>query len=503
MPSLVRNITSEASIGYGVNVLEVLPPGVISGGVDVVVGIVGDFPWGPVNTVTEINTAGEFFATFCPTVFDAADDYPAMDALLNKAFPAGMKVVRIAPSGVAQATASKTFQDNDPANSVVVTANYPGALGNSIYIEWSENADDATARDATVTIGTTYSVTYPAVATMVDAALVVTDPSDPYVTFSKHASGDEVPAVAAAAALVGGVDGTAVAGDYVGSISSNVGIRRFYADGAETDILFVASCPSGLIATVNTGLEAYANDTNNGMVVLSTPASQSSSTAKTYVASYRDDRIVYGWPRVKTTNGFDPAQAEITVDPNSFLAALIASTSPWLSPGGPRNSRAALKGITALESGNDSTTRDTMDAMTAKGICVIAFANGEAIVRNAVTTSLTSGLEKIRRRRTTDYLAKAIANRLQEYVETPLDLDLTAGTLGPNTSAEISEIASFLENQKRLGHIKAYAVDPFGSATALDIAAGIWTIAISVTTFSDQDSIVLKHNVGDAVVVAS
>lgn len=501
MGSLVRRISSEGSAGYGVNILEVLPPGQIRSAGSTVVGIVGDFPWGPVSVLTEINTAGEFFSTFCPPAFNSAGSYAAMDALLNKAFPAGMQVCRIVPTSVAQATAAKTYQDNDPANSVTVTAKYPGALGNSISVAWVENADDATARDAVVTIGTTYSVTYEAVATMSGGALVVADPGDPYVTFSKHASGDEVPAVAAASALTGGADGTAVAGDYVGSSTSAVGIRLFYADSVQTDVLFVASCPSGLIATVNTGLEAYATDTSKGVVVLSVPASQSEATAKTYVVDYRSDRIVYPYPRVKTTDFYDTTAPTITVDPNSFVAALISATDPWISPGGPRASRAALAGITGLEAASIST--GGYDALTDAGICAIAMFDGSAIVRGAVTTSITSGLEKIRRRRTADYLEKAIANRLQEYVETPLDLDLTTQALGPNTAAEIGEITAFLANEKLKQHIKDYAVDPWGSATALDIAAGIWTIAIAVTTYSDQDQIILRFNVGDGVVTSS
>jgi hypothetical protein len=46
-------------------------------------------------------------------------------------------------------------------------------------------------------------------------------------------------------------------------------------------------------------------------------------------------------------------------------------------------------------------------------------------------------------------------------------------------------------------------VDPWGSATLLDIQAGRWTIAISIQLFSDQDEIVLKANVGDSVVIAA
>jgi hypothetical protein len=499
MGGLIRNVSGESGIGYGVNKWELVPPGQIRAGGAVVVGIVGDFPWGPVNTLTEVNTVAEFNSYFCPDAFDAADTYPAMDALLNKTFPAGMLVCRIAPTSVARTTASKTFQDGagTPANSVTVTANYPGLLGNSISITWAVNADNASARDATVTIGTGYSATYENVAVESGGAVTVTDPEDPYVTFSKYSGATTAPAAVAATALTGGADGTAQASDYVGSTSSSVGIRKYYAEAVEVDVLFVASCPSGLIDTVNTGLEAFATDTDKGMVVLCTPASQTEATAKTYVASYRDDRIVYCYPRVKTTNGFSDDQEEITVDGNSFMAALLAATDAWLSPGGPRASRNALKGITGLE--NEDISRSGYDQLAAKGIAAFRFLGSDVILSKGVTTSLTSGLEKIRRRRSTDYWINAISERMQEYVEQPLDLTLSSQALGPITGAQIGEIVSFLEDEKTKNHLAAYSVDPWGSATENDIDAGRWTIAIAITTYSDQDEIVLKANVGDSV----
>jgi hypothetical protein len=85
-----------------------------------------------------------------------------------------------------------------------------------------------------------------------------------------------------------------VAGDYVGSSSSAVGIRLFYADAVEPDVLFVASCPSGLIATVNTGLKAFAADTDKGVVVLSTPASQTEAQIKDFIESLGYERAGAG-----------------------------------------------------------------------------------------------------------------------------------------------------------------------------------------------------------------
>jgi len=498
MGTLIRRVSGTSSVGYGVNVLELLPPGQIRAGGLSVVGVVGDFPWGPLG-ITEISTPAELFATFCPAPFDAAGGYTAMRAFLGKTFPSGMLVCRIPAASAA--TAALTYDDASAGDSVTVTAKYQGVLGNSISVAWSVNADSATARDATVTIGTGYSVLYESVATIVSTALVVTDPGDPYVTFSKASGATLVPAAAAAAALAGGANGTATAANYVGTSSSIVGIRKFYPDSIAVDVLFVAECPSDILDAVNTGLKAFATDTMKGMVVLSTVNGQTVASAKTYVGSYRSDRCVYAYPRVLCTDGYDPALAEIEVDGNAYAAACIVNCDPWKSPGGAEGAQ-FLTGITGLE--NEDLTAGDMDALNAKGITPFAMITslGGAILRKAVTTSLTSGLTKIRRRRTTDYLMNAIAERGQFYSERAFDGSFANQTLGPISGGYISEIGSFLNNEQALGHIASFGVDAFSAATQLDLDAGRWTVAIAVRTFSDMDEIVLSHTIGDSVTTA-
>ena len=56
MGTLIRRVSGTSGVGYGVNILELLPPGQIRAGGLATVGVVGDFPWGPTNVVTEIAT---------------------------------------------------------------------------------------------------------------------------------------------------------------------------------------------------------------------------------------------------------------------------------------------------------------------------------------------------------------------------------------------------------------------------------------------------------------
>ncbi len=278
MSSLVQRISAYTESKYGVSILELDPPAGVRASTSRVVGVVADLPWGPVNQLVDVGAMGELFDAFAPGHFTGHGDYPALRAFINKRFGA-LKVCRIAATDAA--TAALTFEDASEGDSVVCTARYPGAAGNQVRVTWSVNADVAGARDATVTVGTTYSKTYPAVATKPASTLIVTDPGDPFVTFEKASMATLVPAAVSATSLTGGADGTAVAADYVGSDVADAGIRRFYGDAVDVGVLFVAECPSALVAAVNAGLLAYATATDKGLTVLCSVPGQAKTAAKT------------------------------------------------------------------------------------------------------------------------------------------------------------------------------------------------------------------------------
>jgi hypothetical protein len=490
MGSLVNQITALSAAFYGVNILELSPPGGVRGSGTSVVAIVGNLPWGPVDTITEISSPAELYSTFAPLVFGRLDvTYPALRAFINKTFPATIRVVRISPTS--QATATRVFDDASSGDSVTVTARSPGLLGNSISVAWTANVLDATARDATVTIGTTYSVTYKAVATIVSTVLVVTDPGDPYVSFAKASGATLVPVAIAATALATGADGTAVAGEYTSAIDLFAGASAIWNVG------FVAEIESGLLDTVNAYLKTFEDANKRNMWILSTVASQSVSTAKTYAASYRSDRLMYCWPKVKTVNAYDPDRAEITVDGNSFAAVALASVAPEQSPGGNPGAQ-FLRGITAIE--QDATTAQLKE-LGEFGITpwFMSDAHEGAILHDAVTTSLTAGLTQVFRRRMTDYLVKSIGDYLQRFVGELLDVDLVNRRLGAVTTPEVGQVRQFLSDLEVNNRIRDYSVDPFGSNTQSNIDAGQFIILVAVKLYSVQRQIVLLAQIGETV----
>lgn len=504
MASLVNTISNILQAFYGVNILEQAPAGDVQGASTSIVGTVADLPWGPVDTVTPIGSAQELFDTFAPAAFGQeaqAASHPALLAFVNKTFPATLKIVRVAPTGAA--TAAQTYDDVGAVDSVDVTAAHPGLLGNRLTVEWTVNADNAADRDATVRItGTTYEVLYAAVATAVP--LAVTDPGDPFATFSAAGAFAAVPVAAAAAPLLGGLDGTAVIADYLGTPSTNTrGLEGYTAAGEAVDVLFGAEVPQALVATWNAGLRAWAILNDRAFGVLSTDSAITTPAAAiTDVASFRDDRLAYLWPRVKTINTFDPDRAETVVDGNAFAAVAIASVPPEVSPGGAPGS-AFLKGITGQDHAGASAV--TNKAMNAAGI--VPWFNSTAlegyILHRGLTTTLTAGLTKIFRRRMTDFLMDSIAASAERFIGTLLDLDLPNKGLGANTGLQKGLWDDFLATLVTDQRVSGYSIDAFTANTQVNIDAGQWRVIIAVKLFSAQEEIVFLADIGETVEIVT
>lgn len=504
MAGLIRQIATLASASYGVNILDEQPPGAVVGVGTNVVGVVVDLPWGAVNTPTFISISAELFETFAPVAFGdpALNAFQGLKAFLGKTFPAGIWVNRIAATG--QAVAAFAFQAT-ASDSVDATARHPGTLGNAVSVAWVVNADDVDARDAIVTVNGV-STTYLAVTTET-GGLQLTDPGDPFVGFALASGATEVPDAIAATPLAGGLDGTAVALDYTGSVSSDVGIRQFYGESFLLNVLFVAECPTALVDAVNTSIKAYATDNDKGMALLCSTSGQTKADAKTYVATNNldDDRLVFSWPYVNITNTFDSALGLAAVDPNSFIAAAIATQPPDDSPGGAAG-LAQFEGIVSLVDSSANTT--DLQQMNAAGVAPISrWPKGGFFLHRGVTTDITAGLTRIVRRRMADFIEDSIGLRLIEFLEKKLDIDLAGQSLGPVTSVEVGEIEQFLQglqDDNRINgtdQVPGYAVDPFSANTQTIIDSGEWRIKTAVKLWSSQDVIVFLATIGETVTI--
>jgi len=500
MASLIHQIDSITAARYGVNILEQRPPGEVQGESANVVCSVGDFPWGPVDSVTLITSPAEFFDLFAPGAFGRLDqDYPALLSYINKTFPSAMKVVRTANTGAA--SSAGTFDDGAATASVDVAARYPGAKGNEIEIEWIANATDPSARDMRIKVGA-YDRTY---SNVVTAALVTTDPGDPFVTVAANVAQVDVPAVAALAALTGGLDGSPAIGDYLGTPGVGRGLEEFAAAGEDADVIFGAEIPQPLVAGWNAGLLAFQEANEKGMAILSTDSAITTKAgAIADVVAYRKDRQVYPWPRVQTVNTYDPDRATVVVDGASFAAVAVASVPPEVSPGGAPGAP-FLSGITGLDPAAETINSTGYKALNDAGIA--PFFNSTAlqgfIIHRGFTTSLVSGEERIFRRRMADFIMGSIAASAETFVGSLLDLDLPNKALGPNTSVQAGMWRQFLDGLVEDNRIRGYDLDAFGSNLQANIDAGQWRVAISVKLISAQEELIFLATIGERVELAA
>jgi len=498
--SLVHSINNLSQAKYGVNIQSVPAPAAAKTEQLGVVGIVGEFPWGPYNTITEITSSGAFFDTFAPTVFGDAelDKHPAVKALVNKQLSKGARIVRVAATGNAKADSGAISAGT---GSIEFVAKYAGTFGNLITAAIAVNADTATLRDVTVSIGTLYSKTYPALDI---AGILAID--DPYLDV-EDSSATDVPG-ATSGALTGGLDGTAVGADYTGGPSSNVGIRLFYSASADADILFVAEPQStAIINATNVALYDYLGDVSfPAAVVYATDPVLTVTTAKTYFSDVagmgRDSLGWMSWPMVNTINPFDPNKGETEVNPNSFFAACVAAQEAWDSPAGA-NGAPYLRGISSVSQTHSASIQDYND-LNAAGVAPMFIEKTLGnIIHKGVTTSLTSGEESIQTATLKKYIESGLTSATLPYLSKNLDVTLSPNRLGSNTRAIITGYKSFLTDLVNQERIQEYSVDPFGSVTQAQLDAGIWVVDIYVKSFNSADVIVIRSGISPTQNISS
>lgn len=498
MGSLVRNITKVSDAKYGVNFLDLPPPASPIGAVSRKIGIVGDFPWGAPNVPRTCYSFDDVMAYFAPKVFaTGVSGSDAFKAFVGAKFPGPVVVVRIdATSAVARAS-SYTVS----GGAWVGTCPYKGALGNDVTITWAAATDaDSAHRNLTISIGTAYSALYENVTTTTILTL-----GDPYITWTASSSPTVLPAAAASASsTTAGANGTAVAGDYVGTSSSNVGIRLFYGSGLNVNALVVAECPSSLVASVNAGLKAYADDAGkNGIAILCSVASQTAATAATYASSFANtqSKVAGIWPRVSVTDTRQSTFPTMTIDANVMFACACVGVSPWESPEGV-NSTNYFTAVTALET--DTATDTAYAAINTGGMSAIFLDDTLGpMVRGAVTTNTTSGQTDVVRSMYRAYFAENVAGYAIRYVGAPLQVDLQHNRLGERVKPLYDSIVAFCADEETKGHINGYTVDPFGPNVAADIDAGTWSIATAIDTYAPLRTLIIRTQIGSTVVTTS
>lgn len=502
MGTLISYAANEGAIrGVGIFILEVPAPGVVQAQAQNTVGFVGEFPWGP-EALFEPSSADEMLhEMFGP----CGQGHPAYQSLYGKRFG---RVVCSRVLGSDAAAASVTIDDADTAGtaSLVATARRKGAAGNGIELVIAATADVATSRDATIRFtranGTVYERTYPAVQA---SDGTVTDPGDPFVELAAHASAEE-PAHAgtyqlgmtpdgAASASTAGTDGTIDAAAYTAALARLAGV------GSPADIVCPVGSSSAIsVGDVNGALHVFAGDEPDKMILLRTTPEETVSAALSDAASHRGPNVVKLYGRVKQRLPTAEGDLEVQLtDGAPFLASILAQTDAWVSPG----SREATRHTRQVVGVEHTTLSNEAYAILVEGgvsAWFMSTRNG-AMIRGAVSTTLDEPLNRIRAQRYKIYVGKSLATFLEDYVDSPLDINLVTQVLGPNTTGQIGAIRDFLARERSAAHLVAFEIDPFSEMDLAKFAKGRWDIVVRVQDVPGAEQTVIRHQQGPSVVI--
>ena len=483
--SLVQPITTESQVtGIGVFVADAAPTPRINAKLSSGVGIAIAAEWGP-TTLWQLTNATAAQDRYWPHGTDAA-----WNAWAGLPWRKPLYLIRVVGSGAT--AASKTFNDDDPKASLIATAAYSGAAGNRIYVTVTANADDADERDVRVRVlpsasGTAiHDETYLAVQA---ADGSVTDPGDPYVTFSADGSADDSCVVAAETALTGGTSGTITA------TNVRTALDLLGSSSVDCSVVAVAGFADGIADGINEQMDqwAAASTGNDRIAFLMTPSDDDAAAAITAVANYRNTRCRQAYPRLVRSVGYARGAlgystiGNQTVCPSLVHACAYQYGSAWTDfflASWPRQVSASV-----VDLADTSLDLDDLASLRAAGIDPWFKSRQHGYVPYCdVATYLSSGEPQDGSlQRYKDYLYGALADLAEQYLGLPLDLDVGTQTLGTYTGRYFSQAVAFLRGEVLAGRLQssqnddgttspAFSLDPWALMTGDKAGTGRWDL---------------------------
>jgi len=493
-------ITSRsAATRHAVYAEERQPPASIQATGTGVVGLIGQFPWGPAGSVIQPTDDGDRGLTLAPPGMSRTGS--GWLATLHKGWP-DLRFVRVVGSAAVAAAVNLT-QGGTPICSV--PGKYVGAAGNSIQCVVS-NADDgdATHFNLTVTVAGASGTT-----------------SDQYSNMNYSGAGTQSlpiqvgprlagPIVALANGrpdngtynMSGGSDGTINSARYTGTPGNgDFGVALFEND---LEIRAVLSDDPGNTSrvAVNAALQAHAILMGDRLAVLNGDSGLSVSAVIAAAAVNRSGRVC--WADCWTYIFDDTDGTERLVPPAPWLASVIARSSPSTSPAWKDSTRVEmLAGINRLETPRGQAA----GSLTANGICTLnqEITGGFTFEAGVLTVAPADPTKKrITRTRIGDYIATSVTRSLRSSVDAP--------NVPLNQQNIVQAVVGFMETLKgnastdpnNLPHVLDYAIGSLAAANpASDLANGDFTIPLNVKTSAGMERIFLSMQFGENVTITS
>lgn len=335
--------------------------------------ILGDFPWGPADTLIKISKPSDFKTKLLGEASDY-EDYAGARAIDGKVF-SSLEVVRAVAADAA--AASRTVG----AAGFTINAKYKGAAGNQISTLYTNNGDDTF--DLRITWGG-YSKTHKGLTLATLASL-----QDDYVTLAAAGAGDTLAASdVSAAALTGGSNGTFADSDWTGSTVSVRGIRVL--ENGEGRITCVAGRAS---AAMITALRAHV-DLLKGFGVMQAAADLGDFDAAVLVADgVADERLALCLHGVKVLHNGVEVETELA----PFAASLLTQIPQHYSLADAEYCRSLLKSIIGPADGVSLSRGAWIEADGAGGLMLEALKGGAHKFHANITTDPAKPLISSRR----------------------------------------------------------------------------------------------------------
>ena len=492
---------------HGVYAYQQTPPKMVTAIGTAVAGYVAQFPWGPAQEVYVPSGTKDMLNTFAPAGMSRTG--LGYLGLIGKAFPALHVVRAMAASGTGTATCELQANPGAQGTTIAtVTLKYPGTAGNDVTCT-VKNATDGNANhfDLDVKVSNSYGSTidsfrninfYGSPYTSVDCTKCVLVESVVKTSAGRPDTQSDVP-------CTGGLDGSIVAADYVGTQGTgDKGVALFEGD-AQVRHVFNDSGFSGYqdMYTVNEGFVNHAEFMGDRVAYVNSTSGRTLAETKADQIAFRSapsQRCVYMDPWVYVTD--DTARAQRLVPPAAFGASVACQVSPstsiaWKSP----EVVSMLSAIDSLETDRGNGAADNTDA----GILTIISEDtgGFAFEADVTTYAVTDPSNaQLTRTRMGDYIAVSTVKALKSFVDAP--------NVEVNQIAEKGMVKKFMDGLKKSqftdpDHLP-YVVDwSFGDIDAAnsaeDIAGGQYTIPLEVQTGSAQSKIFLAVLIGNGVTV--
>lgn len=478
------------------------PPAVVQAVGTGVVGLVGQFPWGPVDRIIKPADAATRAKIIAPRGMSRTGQ--GYLATIRKGFPT-LYLARVLGSAAAKADVDLL---DGATNVITITAKYLGASGNLIGAIVTDASDgDANHFNLRVFVegpsgmseDFIQNLNYSGVG---DDSSINLDNAILIGTITKNNAGRPDNTVSTSM-FTGGLDGTINAARYLGTAEAgDFGLALFENDKSIRTV-FADDPGDAERAAVNVGLLAHQTLMGDRVAILNGDSGMVDiADVHTDVANYRSAGAIYvdGWVYIND----DTDSTLRLVAPSSFAASVLAQTSPSTSPAIKDAARIAmLQQIRALETPRGAGAA----ANTAQGVMtIIEEDEGGYTFEAGVLTIAPSDPSKkrITRTRMGQYIASSITSSLRRAVDQP-NVPLLRQDI-------VNAVDRFMATLKRnkdinpilLPHVDDYEILPLSSAnTQEELDAGDFTIPLNVKTTSGMERIFLSIQYGETVQVTA